>query len=401
LRIFYITMRFPAASETFASSDIHEVVLNGHEVSVYCMRSTAPDFKKLVKERNLEKIPIDSLDMGNLLSGLKLLVVHPVMFFSLLFWCFKNSWSNPTHFFKSIALIPRSFYIFFKIRDYKPDVVHLFWGHYPSIVGYLVRRYLPNLCLSIFLGAYDLTTNYKCSWDLAKKSHIVWTHSYYNLELLKKMGVSVEKVNVVHRGIDLESVYEIQKNMDPFKIITAGRLVRGKEFEFLLRLFSCLAKKRPEFSLVILGDGPERKNLEKLSVSLGIRKKVKFLGHVKHQEVFKQMSKGHLFLFFSSNPSERLPNVIKEAMACGCICITNSTPGIEELISDGFNGFIVEKDITEVLKKIDQIYDDQKMASIVAGNAIKTIQSRFNRKIQMKKYCDIWHACVVGRRVTF
>lgn len=392
MRIAYITMRFPAASETFACSDVVEIVQNGHEVSVYCLRSAVRGFKKLVQERKLEKIPINSLNIGNLFSGVKFLAIHPLMFFSILTWCLKNSWPKPTHIVKSIALIPRSFYIFFKVVEYKPDVVHLFWGHYPSIVGYMVWRYKPEICLSLFLGAYDLITNYKGSWDLARKSNLVWTHSYYNIKYLKDKGVPVDKVNVVHRGIDLQAICSNLPKKDPFKIITAGRLIPGKEFDFLLRLFSALVSKWPKVSLVVMGDGPERRNLEKLSASLGIQRKVSFLGHVKHQEVFKEMLKGQLFLFFSSNPSERLPNVIKEAMACGCVCITNSTPGIEELITDGINGFVVEKKINIILNKINEIYSCPDMAFNLSSNARKTIELKFNRINQMKKYLEMWHA---------
>lgn len=399
MRIFYITMRFPAASETFACSDIQELAQNCHQVSVYCLRSAVGDFKKLIQERNLEKIPINSLNIGNFLSGIRLLVIHPFMFFSLLFWCLKNSWPKPSHIAKSIALIPRSLFIFSEIQKHKPDVVHLFWGHYPSIVGYLVWRFRTETCLSIFLGAYDLISNFKGSWDIANKSNLVFTHSYYNIKLLKDMGVPFEKINVVHRGIDLQEIYGKSIEKHPFKIITAGRLIPGKEFKFLLKLYSSLITKWPKANLVILGDGPERKNLEKLSVSLGIHRKVSFLGHVKHQDVFKEMLKGQLFLFFSSNPSERLPNVIKEAMACGCICITNSTPGIEELIIDGINGFIVEKNINTILKKIDDLYKNPDMALVISKNAKSTIESRFNRKFQMMKYSEKWHACVSERRI--
>ena len=55
-----------------------------------------------------------------------------------------------------IALIPMSFYMFEKLKKEKPDIVHLFWGHYPSLVGYLVKKNMPDTKLSQFLGAYDL-----------------------------------------------------------------------------------------------------------------------------------------------------------------------------------------------------------------------------------------------------
>ena len=55
------------------------------------------------------------------------------------------------------------------------------------------------------------------------------------------------------------------------------------------------------------------------------------------------MAESDIFLFLSSKAGERLPNVVKEAMLSGCICIVSNTPGIDELIEDGKTGFIIDK----------------------------------------------------------
>ena len=54
------------------------------------------------------------------------------------------------------------------------------------------------------------------------------------------------------------------------------------------------------------------------------------------------MASAQYFLFLSQKKSERLSNVIKEAMACKCICICSKTKGINELIINGYNGYILE-----------------------------------------------------------
>ena len=55
------------------------------------------------------------------------------------------------------------------------------------------------------------------------------------------------------------------------------------------------------------------------------------------------MASSDIFLFLSSKAGERLPNVVKEAMLAGCICIVSNTPVIDELIEDGKTGFIIEE----------------------------------------------------------
>ena len=53
------------------------------------------------------------------------------------------------------------------------------------------------------------------------------------------------------------------------------------------------------------------------------------------------MAESRYFIFLSNKKSERLPNVLKEAMQCGCVCISSKTKGIEELIQHGVNGFTI------------------------------------------------------------
>ena len=60
----------------------------------------------------------------------------------------KNDLKKTGHFIRCFALIPACFYILSQLKKEKPDVVHLFWGHYPSLVGFLVRRVLKNSKIS-------------------------------------------------------------------------------------------------------------------------------------------------------------------------------------------------------------------------------------------------------------
>ena len=82
---------------------------------------------------------------------------------------------------------------------------------------------------------------------------------------------------------------------------------------------------------------------ERLARALGIRESVEFRGQVTYDSVLAALASAEVLLFLSRHEAERLPNVVKEAMASRCICIVSRTPGIEELIPNGRIGFIVEQ----------------------------------------------------------
>ncbi|MEM6366508.1 MAG: glycosyltransferase, partial [Planctomycetota bacterium] len=110
----------------------------------------------------------------------------------------------------------------------------------------------------------------------------------------------------------------------------------------LLDLLDDIRNAAPEAHLEIYGDGPCRKSLQQKVRSLRLEERVHFHGHVGHEELDQSLGTSSLFLLHSTHTAERLPNVIKEALASGCFCITTSSPDIRELIQDESMGLVLE-----------------------------------------------------------
>ena len=395
MKVAYITMAFPAPSETFACNDVRELRGLGVSVVVHSLKSAHPQASQLAQERDLSDLPMTHGDPRAIWRGLGFVVQRPKCLLKLLSFIFRVLWKRPEHLVKSLSLVPRTLDIFRMILRDRPDVVHLFWGHYPSLLGFLVKQELPSTILSVFLGAYDLRMRYDASAAIVRWADVVWTHAQVNLPALERLGVPRERVQVVYRGIDTKRFEDLDLTTTeiPKRIVSAGRLIPEKGFRDVLHTFEKVYRQYPEASLVILGDGPQRLQLEQLADTLGISDAVQFLGHVSHKAVLEHMKQAEVFLFMSH--SERLPNVVKEAMLCRCLCVATDTPGIEELIAHGEQGYIVAQgDVHSAASYINDTF-----AGLIDVEALKDKASRYVRETfdvgrSMAVYRDVWHRLV-------
>lgn len=120
-------------------------------------------------------------------------------------------------------------------------------------------------------------------------------------------------------------------------IIAAGRLAPWKGFADLILAMKELTKVR-KARLIILGDGPSRAELEALISGLGLDDVVKLLGYVDNP--LKYFSQADIFVL--SSLVEGLPNVLVEAMMCGCTPVSTDCPtGPREVLQDGKYGYLV------------------------------------------------------------
>ncbi len=149
-------------------------------------------------------------------------------------------------------------------------------------------------------------------------------------------------------------------------ILAAGRLIPAKGFDLLLHAFSRV--KSRSLQLVVLGDGPQRNDLEKLCRRLGNSDRVCFPGEV--SDISRWYRYAECFVLSSRN--EGWPNVLVEAMAAGCPVVSfNCDYGPAEIVQDGTSGLLVATGNVDALAHaITRLVTDRKLAaSLSAGGA--------------------------------
>ena len=165
-----------------------------------------------------------------------------------------------------------------------------------------------------------------------------------------------------------------------FEILTACSLIKLKNVDVLIKAFSSFCSNE-RYRLRIIGEGPEKENLIKLSESLGILDRVIFEGEKTREEVLRAMAKADVFALVSS--PETFGLVYVEAMAQGCITIGSAGEGIDGVLVDNFNGFLckpgVVDDLSNTLQKVFSLGDDRKLEII--NNAKVTVERLTNESL--------------------
>lgn len=392
MTVWYITMTFPAPAETFASNDVRALVQAGTKVSVHSLRSAHSTSSELLEERGLVGTCVTHGSKAAVVEGLRLSLLRPGLLVDLLAWSFRSSWKKPEHLVKSLVLAPRVLQIFADIERERPDVVHVYWGHYPSLVGYLVQRYLPDTIVTISLAAYDLEMEYGGSGSVVQRADMVRTLAKVNVDHIEQaFSVPSHRIAVIYDGVDLSRFRNANPNKKKRRVVTAGRLISSKGMDDTLRVFRNILVQWPDATLIVLGDGPEREPLERLAASLNVSRAVSFRGHVSHEEVFKEMLEAEIFLFMSRKSSERLPNVVKEAMGCRCLCVTTDTPGIGELLADGKHGYVVARgDVAGATRCLEEAFKDNLAIQAMTEEAYRHLENNFDLQKTTDQYRQQW-----------
>jgi colanic acid/amylovoran biosynthesis glycosyltransferase len=129
------------------------------------------------------------------------------------------------------------------------------------------------------------------------------------------------------------------------RLLTVARLVEKKGIAIALRALASLRDKSAAIRYDVIGDGPQRAELEALAASLGIADRVRFTGAVSNERVMQEMRDADLFVLPSvtapNGDEEGTPTVLLEASYAGMPVLATRHAGNPEIVADGVSGVLV------------------------------------------------------------
>jgi phosphatidylinositol alpha-mannosyltransferase len=172
----------------------------------------------------------------------------------------------------------------------------------------------------------------------------------------------VENYRIIPNGVDTEKfnpegpIYELpfSKNLQDVVVLFVGRLEVRKGTKYLIEAFNLLGKENPSLKLIIAGDGPLRKKLEKL-VAPELKERIFFLGFVSSHVLPKLYRSCDIFVSPAIG-GESFGIVLLEAMASGKPVVAFDNEGYREVVDDGIQGFLVErKNVRKLASSINHL----------------------------------------------
>jgi glycosyltransferase involved in cell wall biosynthesis len=158
-------------------------------------------------------------------------------------------------------------------------------------------------------------------------------------------------------------------------LIAVGRLSKQKGFEYLIKALSEVKKKEKNFKLLLIGDGEEKKSLERLSKKMGLEEEIIFLGKVFHDKLPKYYHVADIFVLPSLYESFGI--VFLEAMAAGLPIISTNVAAIPEVVDKKVGILVKPKNVNELAKAILTLVNDVKKRRKMGKEGMK-LASKFD-----------------------
>lgn len=162
------------------------------------------------------------------------------------------------------------------------------------------------------------------------------------------------KAEVIPYGVDFDHIEGIEPSEKKSDIIFVGRLAQNKNVDILIKVIDYIKReKMPDINCVIIGDGPEKEDLEGMVRKLNLENNVHMMGSLEnYEDVISLMKSSKAFVFPSVR--EGFGHIALEANACGLPVITVRHPqnAVQDLIIDSENGYICELSIGDIAKMV-------------------------------------------------
>jgi glycosyltransferase involved in cell wall biosynthesis len=197
------------------------------------------------------------------------------------------------------------------------------------------------------------------------------------LEVLKRYGVRTPAA-VIPTGIELAqfsagdgSRFRARHGIPPDRpvLVHVGRLAFEKNIDFLLRMLARVKAQVPDVLLVVAGEGPARRGLERQARSLGLTDNTFFVGYLDRDGPLEDCyCAGDAFIFASNTETQGL--VLLEAMALGVPVVSTAVMGTKEVLAEGRGCLIAEEDEQDFADKCLRLLADPDLRSGLSREAV-------------------------------
>lgn len=366
LRLAQLVSRFPMVTETFVLYELEALDKLGVTVELYSLlrehpRVVHPEAEKWVLRAHY--LPFFSF--GMLGAHWHFIRRDPGRYFKTLFQVLRRTWGCLHCFGGVLAFFPKVVRFAYEMKIQGIQHVHGQFGYHEAVAALVVSR-LTGIPFSFTARGYDVQVDGHMLKEKVEAADFVISVSEYNKEIiLKKAGpVSAEKIHVIHGGVDVERLAPPleRKPRKLLRIICVARFEEVKGHTYLVEACRILKERAVPFECGLIGDGPLLPQIEEQIQQSNLSGKVLLLGALPYDRVIEQYSGADAVVLATaptaSGKHEGIPNVLKEAMACGVPVVATASGGIPELVDESCGILVRPRDasaIADALQRLNEL----------------------------------------------
>jgi colanic acid/amylovoran biosynthesis glycosyltransferase len=388
-KLYYVLGGFPVVSQSFLYNQISEVLATGrYEVQIIVLNKKKGQVHPVYAQlNNIAQFFPSGREQGKtgkakliLTSFFSLLVKHPLLLFRAL---------NVSKYGREAAngsyLIRAA-----QFSTLHADVCHCHFGTTAKIIADLKDMGAISAPMICSFHGKDITVYPKLYGKgfyarLFKTAERFTGNSRFIIGKMEENGCMPERIVKIPMCLNTgDFLYREQAPpRTVFNILTVGRFVEKKGYEYSMRAVALFKKAGIPFIYHVVGEGPTMESMIQLATELGIRENVVFEGALMQERVKEFYNRAHVFLLPSvtavNGDTEGQGLVLQEAQAIGIPVVATLHNGFPDSVIDGQTGFLVpERDPVALSEKLLLLAKDEALATTMGKAGRAFVEENFN-----------------------
>lgn len=273
------------------------------------------------------------------------------------------------------------------IKKEKIDIIHTFFPSETYVAG-ILKLLNPKLKL---VRSFEGVVNRKpivkfLSWIILKKFDKIIFISKYVKDFYDNFTKGINNRDIIYNSAGNTCEYRLQEIPETCNIVSVAGLNPAKNIRMYAEIANELKKRRFNFKMRIIGDGPLRGELEALIKEYSIENELILLGYQNPKKYYEEA-----YIYIHPADREGFGIVIPEAMSAGLPVVVSNKGALPELVNNMENGIIVDAyNADEWADALIELYTNRTLYKDLSKNGYMTYRTKFTREIFAQKLDDVY-----------
>jgi glycosyltransferase involved in cell wall biosynthesis len=404
LKLSYIIGTYPVLTSTFIDREVQFLRRSGADLKILALRSPSPNTPFSRDQRELQQGVIYLLPVAwssFILSHIYYILLRPWCYFKTLFYLLTRPHPGHKARFMTFLHFAEGVYAAYLLRKRQIHELHAHFVDRAATVALVAGRLLGKpYSLSVHAGPDIFVNPILLREKIIEARHVATCTRYNKSHLENIVGQDLShKISHIHHGLDLRTYCPTSSAANGRSLIlSVGQLTERKGFVRLVKGCRELQDRGYDFVCHIVGQGPQRRELEALITQLSLQRTVTLCGALSHEQVIEKYKRAVMFVLpciqSASGNLDGIPNVIPEAMAMQVPVISTDLSGIPELVEDQVNGLLMPSgDDVALVNAMARLLDEPALREKLGRNGRRTVEEKFDVQQNVRRFAGtLWPA---------